>query len=511
VYPPNSDFDGLSSIYFASNSKNSSGLSPNVLGLTQVWYDTTSGQIIETDIVLNDRDFHFTTNEQDTSGYGSARPASFASRNQVFIENVITHELGHALGLSHSGGLQSTMLFMESPEQAHLGCDDQTAIRALYPGGNTDQRGQIEGEVKSEGGAPVFGAHVLAISRARGTVLATAMTSREGRYRIEALEPGTYYLMLEPFFAGSGPLPAYYSNINTMVCPGGQVFGRSLLTDSSGYRLQSVVVSPHQSTGVSPLIVRCSGSSGAASIHSIESLLTGTTSSPIIFNGGHEIEGFGITDKLGVTSSGHYMLQKISGNLEIHVLAYSLYSPLHATVELVDAFGNRVDAEVFDRAYESVSGFVNYDSFLRAKDLPPGDYAIRVFPNPLDASLYPAGPVSIDSQPFVVITGSVNSFVPEMSGALPLNVRCRASEQFDRYSSPSGPPVRHSTTMEDKGEGVGFCGTLSKDGPSDRGETKGSGASGPSGNAIAGWFLPWLAMGAMAQVMRWYARLSSSL
>lgn len=511
VFDPSSDFNGLSSIYFASNAKSPAGLSPNVLGLTQVWYDTNNGQIIETDIVLNDKDFKFTVDEQDTSGYGSNHSSSFNNKNRVFIENVITHELGHALGLSHSGGLQSTMLFMESPEQAHLGCDDQTAIHALYPSSDANQRGQIEGVVQTDSGAGVFGAQVLAISRDRGTVLATAMTGKDGHYQIAALEPGTYFLMLEPFFAGAGPLPAYYTDINTGVCPDGKSFGRSMLTDSSGYRLQPIVVSPGQAAAPPPLVARCNSSSGA-SINSIASLTAASRSAsdltsdlvPKIYDGSRDLDGFGITDRLSNNSTESYSLHLLSGNVEIHALAYSLYSPVHPTIELVDSSGTPVDAEIYDHSYEGDSGFVNYDSYLRARDLPPGDYTVRVSSRSLDASLYPAGPVSLDSQPFVVITGSVNTPAPRFFSTLANNVRCRATEQFANYTSPPGPPARHSTTTSDSGGGVGFCGTLSKDsqGPKDGGGP----TSGPTGGAIAGWLFPWVMMGAMAQLMAWQVR-----
>src|SRR5205085_9974288 len=131
---------------------------------------TTTGRILETDIVLNDLNFRFSTDPRDTSGYGSGGPPGRrGGMSKVFIENVLTHELGHALGLSHSGGLQSTMLFMESPEQAHLGCDEAVAVHALY-GGYDSKRGSLTGSVTSISGNPVFGAHVLAISRRRGTV-----------------------------------------------------------------------------------------------------------------------------------------------------------------------------------------------------------------------------------------------------------------------------------------------------------------------------------------------------
>lgn len=512
VYEPSSDFNGLSSIYFASNGKNAPALSPNVLGLTQVWYDTSNGQIMETDVVLNDKDFQFTVNEQDTSGYGSHHSSGFGSKNRVFIENVITHELGHALGLSHSGGLQSTMLFMESPEQAHLGCDDQTAIHAIYPtSSDSAQRGQIEGVVQSESGAGVFGAHVLAISRDRGTVLATAMTKKDGHYQIAALEPGTYFLMLEPFFAGSGPLPAYYSDINTSVCSDGRSFGRSMLTDSSGYRLQPLVVAPGQNVGAPTLVAHCSSASGA-SINSIASLSSASTSGssvvPKIYDGSRDTDGFGITDKLSADSTASYSLHLLSGNVEIHVLAYSLYSPVHPTLELVDSSGTTVNAEVFDRAYEGDSGFVNYDSYLKASGLAPGDYTVRVSSRSLDASLYPAGPVSLDSQPFIVITGSVNTPAPQLFRTLPNNVRCRATERFADYTSPPGPPPRHAMGNQDQGGGgIGFCGTLAKDfkGPKDGGGS-GPNSGGPGSGAIAGWLIPWFAMGAMAQLMAWQVR-----
>ena len=121
TYIPNSDYNGLSSIYFASSVNGPSGVSPNVLGLTQVWYDTQNGEILEADTVLNDQDFIFTTNPTNTSGPGSGGATYINGRAAVFLENVVTHELGHSFGLSHSGALNATILFMESPEQAHLG------------------------------------------------------------------------------------------------------------------------------------------------------------------------------------------------------------------------------------------------------------------------------------------------------------------------------------------------------------------------------------------------------
>ncbi|MEK7689935.1 MAG: matrixin family metalloprotease, partial [Bdellovibrionota bacterium] len=190
VYVPNSEYNGTSSIYFASHSNGAAGagIDASMIGLTQVWYNATTGQILEVDTVLNDISFQFTTNPSDTTGFGSESRSSGAQR-KVYIENVMTHELGHSLGLSHSGSLQATMLFMEAPEQARLSCDDQAGIRALYPAESLAQRtGAITGKVLSPTGRAVFGAHVHAISRQRGTVLASSVTASDGSYTIGSLE-----------------------------------------------------------------------------------------------------------------------------------------------------------------------------------------------------------------------------------------------------------------------------------------------------------------------------------
>ncbi|MGZ3707595.1 MAG: carboxypeptidase regulatory-like domain-containing protein, partial [Bdellovibrionota bacterium] len=317
VYEPDSSYNGLSSLYFASNARGDTRLTPNVLGLTQVWYNTDNGEILETDVVLNDRDFRFTTDPRDTSGTGSGSTSFYAGKSNVYIENVITHELGHAFGLSHSGGLQSTMLFMESPEQAHLSCDEGVAVHAIYPTADAGARGNITGTVVSDYGQPIFGAHVEAISRQRGTVLATAMTDRGGNYALRALEPGTYFLLVEPYYAGASALPQYYAAMSPVIC-GGQTFARTFLVDNSGYTPVPIGVAAGGTTPAPTLTAHCTGGSAAA--------VSGAASAPVIYSGG---SGFGIVDRLAgggayPYADKEYTVQSVAGHLEIHAVSYSL-------------------------------------------------------------------------------------------------------------------------------------------------------------------------------------------
>jgi len=503
-YPANSEYNGQSNIYFSSNTEDVSALNSSVLGLTQVWYDTDSGEILETDIVLNDMSYRFTNDPRHTSGYGTQNGTSGDGR-QVYIENVITHELGHAFGLSHSGGLQSTMLFMESPEQAFLGCDEQVAMRAIYPVSNTRALGSLSGSVVSEStGSPVFGAHVLAISRRRGTVLASAVTDKSGRYVIAALEPGTYFLMIEPFFAGASALPSYYAGINPKVC-GGQSFGRTLLMDGNSSIPYSMGLEGGTTNEAPTLVAKCTSGNGA--VISPNPNASRTSTAPVIFDGEFGGTGFGLVDRFTGSNSLYYRLKHLGGQVEIHAMGYSLYSPVHTKLELLDSAGNPVSIQSIDQVYTGTSGYVNYDSMLSGSALPRGDYLLKVSSSALSASVYPAGPISLDGVPFVLLTGSFNEAAPSNS-AIPFNARCRMEENFASYSSPQSSPPRQKADGEvagqaaeveeddDGGGFLGFCGNTSR----------GSGGSGPSGppsaTAILGWFLPWILMACAPRLTR---------
>jgi hypothetical protein len=261
-----------------------------------------------------------------------------------------------------------------------------------------------------------------------------------------------------------------------------------------------VTVGGGGATPAGNLMVHCSGSGGAALTMSLTASLS--SSAAVVYDGSRDGSGFGVVDRFGSGNSVYYRLRAISGHVEIHALSYSLYSPVRPSLTLQDSSGAPVrGVQIQDSVYAGDSGYVNYDSALVADGLPNGEYLVEVSGTALESSRYPAGPVSLDTVPFLVLTGSVNEGSPASASEIPVNARCRMDESFAAYSSPGGNPPRRSTDDGSSG-GTGFCGTLAR---TSNGST-GGGGDGPTPGAMAGWLLPWAAMALIARMAQVMAR-----
>lgn len=98
---------------------------PEVLALTTVVYRVSTGQILDADIDLNGVHHYWT----DTSEPGSAA---------TDVENTLTHELGHLIGLAHAVDPEATMYSESAPgdlEKRSLSADDIAGICHVYPDG----------------------------------------------------------------------------------------------------------------------------------------------------------------------------------------------------------------------------------------------------------------------------------------------------------------------------------------------------------------------------------------
>lgn len=100
-------------------------MSANALALTTVSYRPSTGQILDADIDINGAYHRFT--DVDDPALASAD-----------LENTLTHELGHLIGLAHDSAPESTMYPESAPgelDKRSLTVDDASAACVVYPAG----------------------------------------------------------------------------------------------------------------------------------------------------------------------------------------------------------------------------------------------------------------------------------------------------------------------------------------------------------------------------------------
>ncbi|MGA9997169.1 MAG: DUF4214 domain-containing protein [Pyrinomonadaceae bacterium] len=211
--------DNVSLITVANTPENAALFNNNRAGFTRVTYNPASGAISEADITLNPS-YQFST-DGTTGTYD--------------LESAFTHEIGHLLGLDHSGVLSATMqprlgtngLYNVPAITARtLSEDDKAGVRSIY--GPLSGTGTIEGKflVASNGGpaTPLHGAHIWAENAATGRVISGNVTLADGTFRLKSLPPAQYRVIAEylngPVQAGEiGTTSGPYGNLGAQQVP----------------------------------------------------------------------------------------------------------------------------------------------------------------------------------------------------------------------------------------------------------------------------------------------------
>lgn len=244
--------DGINSICF---DQPDAAFTPGVLAFTRVITadaigiqlgggpaSTEVGQILDADIYFN----------PSNSTVIFATPSALAANPKAYdLESILTHELGHFLGFSHSA-VWNAMMFPFAPApgaftgvrptaqqpDAPLADDDRAGLRTLYSDPNDTQfTGSIAGRILpanslSLPASPpnvtgIFGAHVVAVDTATGAVMAAALggwscqapgpTQFDGSYLLEHLPVGhAYTVYAEPL--DGAVAPADVSNALVTLC-----------------------------------------------------------------------------------------------------------------------------------------------------------------------------------------------------------------------------------------------------------------------------------------------------
>jgi hypothetical protein len=232
--------NGLNEIYFSSDSSVFNGT--GVVGVTQVSYREDDGIILEADILINDT-FDFGTNINAIN----------------YLGNVITHEAGHFLGLSHGQVSGSTMFYALSRGQNKIELDDAAGIFSIYPNINNAKKsitGKVVGGKNLYG---IFGAHVEAISLKTGKVSAASISAIDGSFEIMGLPINDkYFLYVKPVM--NIGIPSYYGTAKNNFCDGGASYRGSFFqscgANNEGYPQALSLTSNNANVG--NLTVRCS-------------------------------------------------------------------------------------------------------------------------------------------------------------------------------------------------------------------------------------------------------------
>jgi MYXO-CTERM domain-containing protein len=104
------------------------GHNRQAVAVTSVVYSRSTGQIFGFDIEINDRDYRFSLDGSSVPGI----PRPIAT---IDLQNTITHEAGHALGLDHSDNKSATMYASAPPGETskrQLHSDDIEGLCTIY-------------------------------------------------------------------------------------------------------------------------------------------------------------------------------------------------------------------------------------------------------------------------------------------------------------------------------------------------------------------------------------------
>ncbi|HYN85790.1 MAG TPA: DUF4214 domain-containing protein [Pyrinomonadaceae bacterium] len=163
-------------------------------GRARITFDPNSGAIQEGDVAINPT--------------ASAQFSTDGTPGTFDLEATLAHELGHLLGLEHSGIVAATtqprqgtngVYAMPALTSRTLSDDDRAGARAIDGprDGQRGGRGTIAGTARYASGAAAFGAHVFVEDVATGRTVASNIALPTGDYRIDALPPGQYRVRAE--------------------------------------------------------------------------------------------------------------------------------------------------------------------------------------------------------------------------------------------------------------------------------------------------------------------------
>lgn len=127
--------------YLTADEWRTAGMSSDAYAITGVWFTKSTGEIVGADILFN-----------GTMGpFGLCPDTGCPDETVVDLRNVLTHEIGHFIGLAHSDVPESTMAcnaMRADVDKRTLADDDRAGLCAAYP-----DVAQFDRDLRFRGGA----------------------------------------------------------------------------------------------------------------------------------------------------------------------------------------------------------------------------------------------------------------------------------------------------------------------------------------------------------------------
>jgi hypothetical protein len=187
-----------------SNSFNSFG--SGVVALTSISYSESTGLINSADIFIN---------ESFASPVNMTTTPSASGGDDAYLGDIVTHELGHLFGLSHSEVAGSTMFFSIFKDQYTPSLEDQHALESHYSDGGGRV---ISGRIIGGDNVSIFGAKVQLYSVTQNKIKASVISAENGSFRFSNLESDRYLIIVNKL-KNITSLPEKFGNVKNDFCP----------------------------------------------------------------------------------------------------------------------------------------------------------------------------------------------------------------------------------------------------------------------------------------------------
>jgi len=195
---------GINELFFTNSPYyfNSDG----VVAVTQISYNESTSEILEADIVISNQSFTGSAIKSDTT----------------YIGNIVSHEFGHFLGLSHSEVKNSSMFYKLARGQYKISEDEISAIKTSY--GKNATAGIYGKVIAGKNLTPILGTHVQLISLKNGKIISGSISDASGNFSIRGIDNNdSYFLYLGPS-KKLDSLPSYFSYAKNDFCEGRTVY-----------------------------------------------------------------------------------------------------------------------------------------------------------------------------------------------------------------------------------------------------------------------------------------------